>query len=105
MIVFIAGFSVNQAADSKLISLRAGGAKGYFIPGGKLFKNVSCPNFLGEIIEWTGYAIMTWSLPGVSFAVWTAANLIPRALHHHKWYHDTFADYPAERKAIIPGVL
>jgi len=48
---------------------------------------------------------MTWSLPGLSFAVWTAANLIPRALHHHSWYKKEFKDYPQKRKAIFPGFL
>lgn len=105
IIVFISGFIINQNSDHYLISLRKGGKKGYFIPQGKLFRKISCPNFLGEIIEWTGFAIMTWSLPGISFAVWTAANLIPRAIHHHKWYKDTFPDYPTRRKAIFPWIL
>jgi hypothetical protein len=48
---------------------------------------------------------MCWNLPAVSFLAWTVANLIPRALSHHKWYKKQFADYPAGRKAIIPFVL
>jgi len=103
--LFITGFVINQASDNHLIHLRSNSSKGYYIPVSKLFKYVSCPNFSGEIIEWSGFALMTWSLPGLSFAVWTAANLIPRALHHHKWYHEYFHDYPARRKAIIPGIL
>lgn len=103
--VFIVGFVINQASDNYLIKLRKGNRKGYFIPEGGLFKYVSCPNFLGEIIEWTGFAIMTWALPGLSFAVWTAVNLIPRALHHHSWYKENFNNYPKDRKAVIPGIL
>jgi len=57
------------------------------------------------MIEWTGWAIATFSLPGLVFALWTAANLVPRALKHHAWYRATFADYPSARKAIIPLVL
>lgn len=102
---FVFGFILNQVSDTYLISLRKGGKTGYFIPEKGLFKYVSCPNFLGEIIEWTGFAIMTWSLPGLSFAIWTAANLIPRALHHHSWYKQEFKDYPPKRKAIFPGIL
>jgi hypothetical protein len=30
------------------------------------------------------------------------ANLIPRAVAHHHWYKTTFADYPANRRALIP---
>ncbi len=75
---------------------------GYHIPNGGLYKLVSCPNYLGETIEWTGYAITTHSLAGFAFAFYTFANLAPRAQHHHKWYKERFADYPANRKAYIP---
>jgi len=37
--------------------------------------------------------------------VWTIANLVPRALAHHKWYNEHFENYPAERKAIFPFIL
>jgi 3-oxo-5-alpha-steroid 4-dehydrogenase 1 len=66
---------------------------------------VSSPNYLGEIIEWTGWAIATWSLAGFSFALYTFANLAPRAFANHRWYRETFDDYPPDRKALIPGVL
>ena len=46
----------------------------------------------------------TWSLPGLAFAVWTVANLMPRARAHHKWYGNYFPDYPQERKALVPGL-
>lgn len=105
-IIFVAGFGINQAADKKLISLRKDGTKGYFIPNGGLFNYISCPNFFGEIIEWSGFAIMAWNLPALSFAVWTAANLIPRALDHHKWYKSYFKEeYPENRKAVVPFLL
>jgi 3-oxo-5-alpha-steroid 4-dehydrogenase 1 len=42
---------------------------------------------------------------GLAFAVWTAANLIPRALAYHRWYRQEFYDYPPQRKAILPFVL
>ncbi|MGB0641280.1 MAG: 3-oxo-5-alpha-steroid 4-dehydrogenase, partial [Myxococcota bacterium] len=70
-----------------------------------LYRYVSCPNYLGEMVQWIGWAIAMNSLAGVSFAVWTVANLLPRALTHHRWYRDKFAEYPAERKAVIPFVL
>jgi len=105
LVVFVLGAGINLWSDNKLIALRAGGKQGYSIPRGGLFNAVSCPNHLGEIIEWSGFALMCWNLPALSFAVWTAANLIPRALSHHAWYRRTFADYPAARKAVIPGVL
>jgi hypothetical protein len=33
------------------------------------------------------------------------ANLAPRALKTHRWYKDTFPDYPEQRKALIPFVV
>ncbi len=33
------------------------------------------------------------------------ANLIPRALDHHKWYRKEFSDYPANRKAVFPFLV
>jgi hypothetical protein len=44
-------------------------------------------------------------MPALSFAIWTIANLLPRALQHHRWYQQTFSEYPAERKAVIPFIL
>ncbi|MFC1990171.1 hypothetical protein ACFLVW_06425 [Chloroflexota bacterium] len=41
-------------------------------------------------------------MPGLAFAVWTMANLVPRARAHHAWYHKHFPDYPAGRKVLVP---
>ena len=103
--LFVIGFIINQYHDRILIMLRKSSANGYKIPYGGLFRYISCPNFLGEIIEWGGFALMTWCLPTFSFFVWTLANLVPRALDHHKWYKSHFEDYPKKRKAIFPKVL
>ena len=103
--IFLTGVFINQSADQKLMSLRKDGRKGYFIPQGGLFNYISCPNFFGEIVEWTGFAILAWNLPAFSFAVWTALNLIPRAVDHHRWYLEHFENYPKQRKAVIPYIL
>jgi 3-oxo-5-alpha-steroid 4-dehydrogenase 1 len=105
MILFVGGAFLNWWSDQILLSLRKGGKKGYFIPRGGLFRWVSCPNFLGEIVQWTGFAVMTWSPAALVFALWTFYNLVPRALSHHKWYRKAFADYPSERKAVIPYLM
>ncbi len=103
--LFVLGFAINQWADHVLFNLRRPGESGYKIPRGGLYELVSCPNYLGEIIEWTGFALLTWSLPGLVFAAWTAANLLPRAIAHHRWYRRQFPDYPERRKAILPFIL
>lgn len=103
--VFITGMVINISSDNILLNLRKPGETDYKIPKGGLFALVSCPNLFGEIIEWFGYAILSWSLPGLAFAAWTAANLIPRALDHHKFYRENFDNYPTSRKAVIPYLL
>ncbi len=103
--VFALGFHINYKADSLLMALRAPGESGYRIPRGWLYDYISCPNYFGELLEWTGWAIATWSLPGLAFALYTAANLGPRALAHHRWYRERFSDYPPGRRALIPFVF
>lgn len=104
-ILFLAGAAINLHSDQVLISLRKNNGDTYAIPFGGLFTWVSCPNYFGEIVEWLGYAVMAWSLPALSFFIWTFANLVPRAMHYQKWYRKNFTDYPLERKAVIPFLL
>lgn len=103
--LFISGAFINIQSDNILLRLRKPGETGYKIPQGGLFRFISCPNHFGEIIEWAGFALMCWNLPALGFAVWTAANLIPRAIAHHKWYQQRFDNYPTERKAVVPGIV
>ncbi len=102
--IFFVGIIINLHSDKIIRDLRKPGETEYKIPYGGMFRWVSCPSYFGEITEWTGWAIMTWSLPGLVFVAWTFANLAPRALSHHKWYLETFPDYPKNRKALIPLV-
>ena len=105
ILLFFAGMLINIYSDQQLIKLRKGGKQGYYIPRGGLFNYVSSPNLFGEIIEWAGWAILVWSLPAFSFALWTIVNLVPRALDHHRWYKKYFKDYPEDRKAVFPFLL
>jgi len=102
--MFYGGYALNWYADRLLRLLRQPGGAEYTIPKKGLFRLVSCPNYLGEIIQWFGWAIALWAIPGLIFALWTVANLLPRARSHHLWYRDTFPDYPRERKALIPYI-
>ena len=102
--IFILGMAINIHSDRILLNISKE-EKGYQIPYGGFYKWVSSPNYFGEIIEWIGWAIMTWSLSGFVFALWTIFNLLPRALKHHSWYKDKFDNYPKDRKAIIPKIL
>jgi 3-oxo-5-alpha-steroid 4-dehydrogenase 1 len=105
LLIFLTGASINIWADNRLIALRTSGSRDYAIPRGGLFAYVSCPNHLGEIIEWIGFAVLCWNLPATAFAIWTATNLGARAWSHHGWYREKFMDYPINRRAIIPYIL
>lgn len=102
--LFVVGARINRRADRTLRHLRDQDGAQYPVPDEGLFHWISCPNYFGEIVEWIGWAIATWSLAGLSFAVWTVANLAPRAWANHRWYLENMPDYPPERKALVPGV-
>jgi 3-oxo-5-alpha-steroid 4-dehydrogenase 1 len=103
--LFLGGLALNLNADRILRGLRGPGEKGYRVPYGGGFRWVSSPNYLGEIVEWTGWALATWSLAGLAFALYTIANLAPRAMANHRWYHERFPEYPTDRRALVPYVL
>jgi 3-oxo-5-alpha-steroid 4-dehydrogenase 1 len=105
LICFAGGMAINLHADQILINLRNNHTGEYKIPRGGMFRWITSPNYFGEMVEWLGFALMVNSLPAFSFFIWTAANLIPRALSNHQWYLEKFPDYPARRKAILPFIL
>lgn len=103
-LIFFAGFAINLHSDAVLRGLRKPGETGYAVPHGGLYRWVSCPNYLGEQLEWAGFAIAAWTFPALAFAIFTFANLFPRAVAHHRWYREKFPDYPKGRTAMIPFV-
>lgn len=105
VVLFFSGMVINMHSDYTLISLRKPGETGYKIPRGGMFEFVSGANFFGEILEWTGFALAAWNYPALQFALFTASNIGPRALHHHAWYLTKFEDYPKQRKALIPFLI
>ena len=104
--LFVLGFTWNIQADTTLRNLRKPGETGYKIPRGGLFEYVSGANHLAEIIEWLGFALATSNGAGWAFFIFTMANLVPRAISHHRWYLEHFKDkYPSYRRAVIPFLL
>lgn len=102
--LFFFGMWLNLNSDHILRHLRGPGETGYKIPQGGGFRFVTSPNYLGEIIEWTGFALAASTFGAASFAVFTAANIGPRAFQHHRWYKEKFPDYPKARKALFPFI-
>jgi len=111
--VFFIGMGINIDSDSILRNLRRGpqDAGKYYIPRGGMFDYVSGANFFGEIVEWTGFALASGSVPAAVFAFFTVCNIGPRAVQHHLDYKIKFSGrdgkelYPVERKALIPFLL
>jgi len=106
LLLFLVGFTLNYHSDRVLARLRRRSqAGGYAIPLGGAYRFVSCPNYLGEIVEWGGWALVCSSAGSIAFLLWTAANLVPRAIRTHHWYRDNFEDYPSRRKALLPFIV
>jgi len=104
VIIFLCGLIINLNSDYILRHLRKPGETDYKIPHGGLFERVSSPHYLGEIVEWIGFALLTWSTAGLAFAIFTFANLAPRAIATHGWYKNNFKEYPKKRKALVPFI-
>ena len=102
--LFVLGLGINLHSDEVLRRLRAPGETGYKIPQGGLHRWVASPNYFGEVLEWSGWALAVGGVPGWAFAVYTFANLAPRARSHLRWYRDKFDSYPSARRALIPFV-
>ena len=103
--IYLCGFALLVHSESVVRNLRDKnnpGAAEYRIPFGGGFRFVTSPAYLGELTAWTGFAILTWALPGVAILLITAGNLIPRARDTQRWYKERFADYPSDRKALVP---
>jgi 3-oxo-5-alpha-steroid 4-dehydrogenase 1 len=108
--LYYGSFALNIHSDAIVRNLRtkaevAAGEKVYRVPRGGLFRWVSSPSYLTELTAWAGFALCTWSLGAVFVLAISLANLVPRAFATHRWYRERFADYPPERKALIPFVL
>jgi len=103
--LFIGGLITHIRADSTIRASRMPGDTSYKTPTGGLFDYVTNPNYFGEIIQWVGWALLTFSFPGLAFAIFTVANLLPRAISNHRWYRERFPAYARDRKIIIPFVF
>lgn len=103
--MFVTGMVTNIHSDHVLRNLRKPCETGYKIPKGGMFNYVSGANFFGEMLEWAGFAVATWSIPALAFSVFTCCNIGPRAWQHHKYYLQKFEDYPKDRKAVIPFLI
>ena len=105
-LIFFAGMFINVQSDSIIRHLRQPGDRAHYLPTAGMFRYVSSANYFGEVLEWTGFAILTWSWAGAVFALWTFANLAPRAARIHRRYEEEFPEqFDGEKiKRILPFI-
>ena len=105
-VVFALGMFINIQSDNIIRNLRKPGDHKHYLPTGGMFRYVSSANYFGEFLEWTGFAILTWSAAGAVFALWTFANLAPRASRIHDRYAEEFPKFdPIKTKRILPFIF
>lgn len=104
-IVFFIGMGINLHSDHVIRNLRKPGDTKHYLPKGGMYHLVTSGNYLGELLEWTGFAIIAGSPAAWVFVWWTAANLVPRAHAIHKKYRNEFGNTAVgNRKRIIPFI-
>ena len=105
LIMFFAGLAINWHSDHVIRHLRKPGDTRHYLPAAGMYKYVTSANYLGELMEWTGFAIAASSPAAWVFAWWTAANLVPRAHAIHRKYREEFGNEAVgNRKRIIPYI-
>lgn len=105
-IIFFTGMFINIQSDNIIRNLRKPGDTNHYLPQGGMYRYVTSANYFGEIIEWTGFAILTWSFSGAVFAWWTFANLVPRAASIYSRYKKEFGTQMEGKqlKRVIPRI-
>ena len=90
--LFLAGMVINIHSDAVIRHLRKPGDTAHYLPKEGMFHYVTSANYFGEFVEWVGFAVLTWSWSGAVFALWTFANLAPRAARIYDLYRREFPD-------------
>ena len=105
-IIFFTGWCINIHSDYVIRHLRKPGDTNHYLPKKGLYKYVTSANYLGEITEWLGFAILTWSLAGLLFFWFSCCNLVPRSNAIYKKYEEEFPDEFDRKKLkrIIPFI-
>lgn len=105
LILFVTGMIVNLHSDHVIRHLRQSGDTGHYLPQKGMYRYVTSANYFGELVEWTGFAVLTASPAAWVFVWWTAANLVPRADAIYRQYRKEFGDEAVgKRKRIIPWI-
>ena len=102
--IFFVGMAINLHSDHVIRHLRQPGDTRHYLPQKGFYRYVTSANYFGELVEWTGFALLCSTPAAWLFVVWTAANLIPRAAAIHRHYREEFGEAVGTRKRVIPFV-
>ncbi len=105
-VIFFTGMAINWHSDYIIRHLRKPGDTKHYLPKGGMYNYVTSANYFGEIVEWLGWAIMTWSWAGFVFFWFTCANLVPRSNAIYHKYENEFSDefHKRKLKRIFPFI-
>ncbi len=105
IVLFFMGMYTHMKADHTIRNLRKPGDTNHYLPKGGLFDYVTSANYFGELLEWTGFAILLCNPAAWMFVWWTTANLVPRAHAINKKYRAEFGnEQVGKRKRVIPFI-
>ena len=136
LVLFVTGFVINRWADWHLRCLRVQrdreieeavlhanthgigdpsssrpnvGLDRYVIPTTFLYRFICNPNYFGELVQWVGWAVASWSFIGLAWVAFCVSTFLPRSLANLSWYVAKFGHDRLPRgeqwKALIPFVL
>ena len=106
LLLFLTGMGINWHSDYVIRHLRKPGDTRHYLPEKGLYRWVTSGNYFGELLEWTGFAVMTASPAAWVFVWWTFANLAPRAYAIRKKYREEFGrEAVGKRKCLIPYIF
>lgn len=106
IVIFAIGWIINMHSDHVIRHLRKPGDTNHYLPKKGLYRYVTSANYLGEITEWLGFALLTWSWAGALFFWFSCCNLVPRSNAIYLKYEQEFPDeFDRKRlKRIIPFI-
>lgn len=106
LLLFLAGMGINLHSDHVIRHLRSAGDTRHYLPQKGMYRYVTSGNYFGELLEWTGFALLTQSAAAWVFVLWTFANLAPRAYAIRRHYRQEFGtEAVGSRKCLIPFIF
>ena len=108
--LFILASMIQFRSHKILANMRSDGnvSKYSIVPNEFLFKYVSSPHYLAEMLIYISFWIIV-GLNSVTFAlimIQVEMTQVVTGIFNHEWYQQKFRDdYPKSRKAVIPFLL